>query len=325
MKSKKEGNPMKVMRTLVFLFLIFSIASGCNKPQTKALVQAVPSVPKAWIDAPLDSSILPLEPYEVVFHIANLGGVAQGELSVNGVVLAALPNPGGSESPATLRQVWTPAQPGVYTLKERCQASSGEWSDYIQSVVTIKDSTITPPLTFTPTVTPSLSVTPTLTFTPTFTVTPSQTPTKTTTPTPVKPAVLTFTRQVSANQFFYGGCDPAQVNVQVQVSDPVNVYSVVLFQRIEGKAWDGGTAMSPQGGGQFSLTVTGNKVPAHDGVTSSTWQHQFVATDRSGNVIGRSGTYTDVVLSSCAAPRHVPQIKVITITPTPTATFIFVK
>ena len=46
-------------------------------------------------------------------------------------------------------------------------------------------------------------------------------------------------------------------------------------------------------------------------------------TDRSGNVIGRSKTYTDVVLSSCAAFRHILQIRVITTTPT--ATFFFVK
>ena len=116
---------------------------------------------------------------------------------------------------------------------------------------------------------------------------------------PIQPAELTFAREASTNQFFYNGCNPDRVFIQVQVSDAVNVNSVVLFQKLEGQGWDSGTAMGNKGNGLFSVTISGDSVPGHDGVQSAAWLHQFVATNRSGNVIGRSQTFSDVTLSRC--------------------------
>ena len=207
---------MKAVRTLVLLFLVFGFAPGCNKPQANVILQPPPAVPRAWIDAPLDGSTIPLEPYEVVFHIANLNGVNRGELSVNGAVIPSLKNPGGSEPLATLRHVWTPDRPGTYTLKVRSQSASGQWSDYSQAVVTVKGPT------------PTRNITPT----------PTRTPTNTPTPTLVISSAFGFTHEVSTSQFYYGGCAPGKATFSVVVSDPAAVKSVFLFTcpfRIPGK------------------------------------------------------------------------------------------
>ncbi len=79
--------------------MLVSMLSACNYPQARVQPQ-VDASPHAWIDAPLDGSTLPLaEDYEVVFHIANLGGVVEGEVSINDQVLASIPNPNGNHSP----------------------------------------------------------------------------------------------------------------------------------------------------------------------------------------------------------------------------------
>ena len=123
---------MRLMRTLFVILLILVISAGCDLPQKAVQVKAADN-PHAWFDAPLNGNVLTLgEAYEVVFHIASLGGVSRGELSIEGAVFATLENPNGSVSPATLRQMWTPGEPGVYTLKVRGQSTSGQWSELRQ-------------------------------------------------------------------------------------------------------------------------------------------------------------------------------------------------
>ena len=290
--------------------MLVSILSACNYPQAKVQLP-IDASPKAWIDAPINGSILALgEPYEVVFHIADLGGVNGGELSINDQVLALLPNPDGTNSPATLRQSWTPDKPGKYTVRVRAQSASG-WGDYDQAVVTVLEDTPTTTATFTPTVT--LTETPTLTPSPTETVTP--TPTM---------AGITFDRQVSANQFFYGACSPDPLTVQVQVNNTSDVYSVILFQKLPGQSWNDGTAMDPLGNGLFRKKFSGNTVPGHEGVENAIWAHQLVATNKAGKVIARSDAYTDVTLSKCGSP-FIPFLPPDLHLITPSATFFIIK
>ena len=123
MTIEKEGNQMNTTGKLFCLFLILIVSAGCEPQQSELLVQPT-FTPQAWIDAPLNGSILPLgEAYEVVFHIAHPGGVVSGELSINDGIFAQPANPNGSLSPATLRVNWTPPQPGTYTLKVRAQSA----------------------------------------------------------------------------------------------------------------------------------------------------------------------------------------------------------
>ncbi len=316
---------MNTTGKLLCLFLILISSAGCEPQQPEILVQPT-FAPQAWIDAPLNGSILPLgEAYEVVFHIANPGGVVSGELSINDGVFAQPSNPDGSLSPATLRVSWTPPQPGTYTLKVRAQSTGGEWGGYDTAVVNVIDRTIT----LTPTATSTVTPTATLTITPTSTVTPTIVPTVTTSPTMVPLVDVTFTRRVSTTEFYYGSCTPSTVEVWAQVSNPTAVSSVLLFQKLAGGNWDGGMPMSNLGSGLFKITIAGNNVPAHEGVSRTMWVHQLVATGSSGAVVGRSPSYQDVFLNPCSTNlgplrpfiTTVPFLPVIS----PTPTFVIIK
>jgi hypothetical protein len=76
---------MNIKRMIaVFLALnLLLILAACNMPE-KFDLAAIPSGPRAWIDAPRNHSTLPFAPYEVVFHGSDPGGVALAELSING-------------------------------------------------------------------------------------------------------------------------------------------------------------------------------------------------------------------------------------------------
>lgn len=197
---------------------------------------------------------------------------------------------------------------GVCPQQDETQVLRVEYKDKHSEELTVNITvlvdTITPTITSTPT--PTLTLTPTMTFTPTTV--------------PAVPAELSFTPQVSTNQFYYGGCSPDQVTIQVQVSAG-NVTSVVLFKQLEDQAtgsktgWDQGKAMTPSGGGWFSRTVTAKSVDGADSVSSAWLLYQFAATGSTGQVVGRSQVYRNVTLSACGAPQP-PPARIITISPT---------
>ena len=87
---------MRLQRTLCFLMLVaclLLLLSACNLPGTASTPTPVPQygAAQAWIDAPLDGSTIPLDPYEIVMHAYDPGGVTQVELKVNGSLLASIP------------------------------------------------------------------------------------------------------------------------------------------------------------------------------------------------------------------------------------------
>ena len=285
---------MRTIRILLGMFLILIITAGCEKPQK--VIQEPLVVPHAWIDAPLDGSTIPLsEPYEIIFHIASLNGVTQGEVNINGEMLATLPNPLGNKSLATLRQIWTPERPGTYTLTVRAQNSAGEWSDYDTAIVIVMQNTIT----ITPTFTPTPTLTPT--------ITPTITPTLT--PTPPPAGEITFTSKVSTSEFQYQRhCvpNPDKVKITAKLSNTSGVKYVFIFFRLESKsgvitAWNTGMMMSPGGEGDYSKTISWRDVPQLSEISgsSATFVYQFVAVDNNRNNMARSQRFYNVKLSPC--------------------------
>lgn len=120
--------------------LLFLILSGCNPSGQEDPDQAYivgNSHPQAWIDAPLNESYLPLDPYEIVYHISGQESIAKGELSINDQVVETLSNPDSSKKLATLKYLWTPTEPGTYLLSVRAQSADGTWGPEAQSVVYI--------------------------------------------------------------------------------------------------------------------------------------------------------------------------------------------
>lgn len=144
---------MRRSRPLVTLALLASaLLSSCNGPT------APPSgEPRAWIDAPLDGSSLPLGPVAVVAHGAHPRGLALLEFSVDGDPYR---NPGPPDDPqaalVTWHQVWDPPGPGTYLLAVRAQSHAGAWSAPAAAHVTILPlATPTPVATPTPTASPT--------------------------------------------------------------------------------------------------------------------------------------------------------------------------
>ena len=309
---------MRLHRTLCFLVLVACLLfSGCNLPGTASTPTPVPKFGAAqtWIDAPLDGSTIPLAPYEIVMHAYDPGGVTQVELKANGSLLASIPNPSPGQSFATLKYIWIPAAAGNYTLAASAQGQNGPPGYEAAALVTVSDASPTPVDTAVPsdTPTPVHTSSPTITQHPTITLTPTATQTSTPTTGPVS---LTFVPQVSGDQFYYGSCTPNQVTIQVNATGG-NIYSVVLFLKLQDQAsgtmtgWDAGTSMTPSGSGWFTRTISSSSISGADDFSASWLLYQFVATDSSGQLIGRSQTYSDIALSACAA------IPIRRITPTP--------
>jgi len=312
---------MRLQRTLCFLMLMACLLlSGCNLPGTASTPTPVHQygAAQAWIDAPLDGSTIPLDPYEIVMHAYDPGGVTQVELKVNGSLLASIPNPNPGQPFATLKYTWMPAAEGNYTLAASAQGVNGPPGYEATALVTVAGASPTPVDTAIPSATlaPTSTLGATVTQHPTITLTPTATSTSTPTAGPVS---ITFVPEVSEYQFYYGSCTPNQITIQVNATGG-NIYSVVLFLKLQDQAsgtttgWDGGTSMTPSGNGWFTRTISSSSISGADDFSAAWLLYQFVATDQAGQVIGRSQTYSDIALSSCAAP----PIRRINPTPTPT-------
>ena len=147
------------------------------------------------------------------------------------------------------------------------------------------------------------------TSTSTFTQTSSPTLTLALTPSPsVTTAGLSFLQpKYSTNHFYYysGACGPEQVQLQIGVTDPSQVFSMGLFVRSVEKstntpnAWSEGFAMGPIGGGFYSFLLPATKVPGYNTFTEAWLQYQFVANDKGGNPLLHSDVFSDITLSRC--------------------------
>lgn len=288
--------------------------TACTLPQRAAVPPVeIEGGNQTWFDAPLNGTMIPLAPYEVVLHAYAESGVDQVELEANGAHLAALTNPSINGRLATFKYIWRPVSPGNYTLRARAQSAGGGWGGYATTSITFTDFTITPTFTYTPTITLTATITPTFTSTPRGATSQG------------------FNRTVSGNNFYYGGCNPDAITVKVQASDPGAV-AVVLFQKLQGvTSWDSGTSMHAEGDGLFTLTVSANTVPGREETGRALWQHQLVATDGSGEVVARSQAYNDVTLNACggAVPESAgetgpeePQQPIIPVRPTTVPTIV---
>lgn len=107
---------------------------GCNRPSGP---QAGKMGAQAWIDAPLDESVIPLASYQIVVHGSHIAGVEKFELALDGKTLAELEAQQVSDTLAKGEQAWMPPGPGEYTLEIRAMNNLGEWGDYDQALVRV--------------------------------------------------------------------------------------------------------------------------------------------------------------------------------------------
>ena len=133
-------------------------SSAATNPQVETAAQA-------WLDAPLNDSLLPFAPVDVTSHFYHPSGVKQIELSIDGSVLRTDPSPDTKTGFVYLTQKWSPPVPGTYRLSVRAQSNSGDWGDTANITVTVGEViTVTPsipaqPITSTITSTPARAIT----------------------------------------------------------------------------------------------------------------------------------------------------------------------
>ncbi len=125
------------MLAIGFVFLLSSCTPS-GEERYEELSQTNLS-PQAWIDAPLDESYLPFEPYEIVVHATDQQEVLSAEISVDDIVLATIPNPDDASNLATIKYIWTPESAGKHVIAVRGQGADQEWSNFSYAVVYIAD------------------------------------------------------------------------------------------------------------------------------------------------------------------------------------------
>ena len=265
------------MKKHIISVLICLLLVGCNLPEDSIpLVMDLP--PQSWIDAPLDGSRLPLASYAVVFHGSDPGGVARGEFSVNGQVLADPGNPDAGNHLVVFQVDWIPPSPGEYKLQTRARNSNGDWSEYAVVNVIVDDPTITPTITLT------------------------STPTETATPTPTSAAGIVFSNlRLTANVFYRLDAEPTRVTFTVKVDDPAGIKLVEFYFRLrdpntnETTGWTN-EDMATTGGGMYAYTLRS----AHSALTPTSpktmiLEYQFIVTHPDLSLM-RSPVYSDVTL-----------------------------
>jgi len=298
-------------------------SSAPASPTAQPVAQAGPS---AWIDAPLDGSLLPLAPYEVVFHGNDPAGVAQIELSVDGQVLASDPNPAPAQLLVTMRYTWQPPAPGNYTLRVRTQNVAGVWGEYASATLTVFGQTETPsptpvpptdtpvPSTFTPIPPTPTAVPHTSTPVPPTPIPPTPVPpTPIPTPVPTLPPPPPQGPAISGVQpsvaIFYSDakCGITQLTLQATVDDADGVSSVTFNYWLKDKTsgaetgWAVIVPMQRTGGsathGTWTVALDG---PAAVGASPGheyTLRYYLVATDAHGTKT-QSPTYENVTLNT---------------------------
>ncbi len=295
----------KVLRYLLF-FTLISVLAGCNGKQIVRQTINIPGfdATQAWIDAPLPEMHIPLAPYEFVAHGTDQGGISQLEWILGGASLGIVDAKNSADKLATFMFLWTPPGPGTYTLQVRAKNNANKWSELDEAVFFVGD--ITPTVTLIPsdTPTPVISDTPTLVISDTPTLTATKTPTETKTPTPV-PSEITYIPGLSTNQFYFGSCQPNQVDVSAQLSNTVGVNHVELFVRLldnnssDSTAWDSYGVMSDTGSGLFRIALKSSNITGANRFSSSVVLYQFIAVGAKGKVLGRSPSYNDLSLITC--------------------------
>ncbi len=185
--------------------------------------------------------------------------------------------------------------------------------------------TSTATITFTPTITQTPTRTPTITPSATIVRIPTQDPNlptstfapipifigkDTVTPivpsTPVRPGPGFLSMTISESKIFWGACQPNSTKIVVQVEDPEEVFSVVIFVQVKSAKeedytpWTTGDAMHDHRDGTFSYNLRANHIYGRNHYLRSWVFLQMVATNKDGEEVGRSLIFRDLIaLSPC--------------------------
>jgi hypothetical protein len=111
---------------------------------------------------------------------------------------------------------------------------------------------------------------------------------------------------ISGNEIYWGICKHGSVKITAEVTEPDEVYSVVLFVRLmdtespDTTPWSKGAAMDNPDYGVFTYLLRANSVPERKAYMKAWVFYQLVATDLEGKAIGRTRVFTNsLVIGPC--------------------------
>jgi len=281
-------------RLFASLVILMLVGLSCDIPgQTVNTVAVIPSPALAGIDMPKDGDILPLAPYEIVFHGSDLAEVMQLELAINGVPIVIQMNPTQGTGFVIMRYLWTPLAAGTYLIQTRAQNQFGEWGPYSYITVTVEPSLESDQASPINTVEPLKVL-----------ATPYPTPTSGT-------ISLygdgVFSSVVKSDDWFYygaGSCQPREVDFSVTIYKFYPIEYVFMFVRLDDKEgsgmtiWNDGKPMKETGSGSYITTIILSDIPDYSSFNSAWLWYQFVIQKTDGGFI-RSKVYTDIALYKC--------------------------
>jgi hypothetical protein len=290
------------MKKFLFILIILNLGlSACNLAAAP-LASTGTGEAQAWFDAPLPNSLHPLAPLQVVAHASDPGGIINFELTTGGVPIT-LASPNTSDSIVTLIYSWTPPQPGSYQLSVRAQNSSGSWSDYAYTAVTITGDQPAP----SPSPTGIMPV-------PLPTGTPTPAPSPTNAPTQANPASIERTR-VSTGSVYYAmsgsiisiQCGDLSATIQMHATDPAGIKIVMLFYRLQSESSNATSdftpmVMNPVGADLYQTVLTPQDLFTDSMISSygTSWlQYQAVIQNNAGEANTRTQVFSDLELKGC--------------------------
>ncbi len=264
-------------KRLLILVLICIFGAACNPGPTAT----PPPNLQTWIDKPLDGSTIPLAPYQLLFHAASPNGVAEFEVSINGVVLdtvAPTMTGSGGEEYGTLflgKHNWIPSAPGTYLIAVRAKSSGGPYGSPAMAQVTISSEVEEEEVALVAA-------------------------------TPTEELVLLSLPEYSVKNLYHGrnGCGTKELTIRIMASNP-EIHSIVLFYRlsdVESEAKTGWTslAMNPASAGYFAATLQSESdFPDYKDYKQANIQVQFVALDSEGEEVTRTDVLSDVLFEVC--------------------------
>jgi len=270
--------PHKILTIILCLLL-----AACNLPGQQADTNI-----QAWFDMPLPNTVFySSDLCQVIAHGASQRGITAFELSINGNVIANVPNVNTKETLATLSLGCSQLQAGKNIIEVRVQDSAGAWSDSTQTTVFLAEAESNVE------VTPSL---PTELATPTFTPTPTPTP---------PPADGVTIERMSTHDVYIGGsnCGPTEVIIAARAIASNGIKVVVLFYRFQtnnSSTEFQSVSMNSIGGDLYERTLNlnsllGGNVP----FDQATLQYQVIIQQNDGDTSIRTPVLSDINVKAC--------------------------
>lgn len=263
-------------RQITFVLLLCALVTSCSSPVEQVAASGSPQI---WIDLPIDGSVLPLAPVDILVHASSGPDIASLEYYVDDTLIATVDVETDEDGLVADAAQWEQVTAGEHVIQVRAQDSSGAWSDPAQARVHLGEPTSIPDE-------------------------PTRSPEPTATETPASTTIFTPLFEPAVFHFVGRDCPVQSATIRVMVEPWDTVTNTVLFLRFSDDAigydsgWDAGHSMRSEGSGWYRYIVTSEGLPDFSSEVNLVVRTQFVATNAEGEQVARSPVYTELRLTS---------------------------